>query len=168
MSSLAIFIIIVILANLFDKKKPPAKRIPMPGQEMPQPQRPKQENLKQHQARLKDMLKEKFKPKQPKQTVPLPMTDEKGAPMPDAYTTDANEVINKYQKYAEEHERENETAYDNECEKPYDYSHKDHSHYNRGNGLPNGDKVSLAQAIVYGEILGKPRSKVFMERHRRR
>lgn len=51
-------------------------------------------------------------------------------------------------------------AYNNKCNSTYDHSHKTHAPYeNRKSVLPIGN--NLAQAIVLGEILGKPKAKKY-------
>ena len=159
MEVVVVFIILYIVGEIFDKKKPTAPPIPMPQEDEDESER-YQETLAEHERRRQAELEEKYKPREHKISVPLPMTDEKGEAEPDVYTTDANEVLNKYQQYAREHAKEDNDAYNNECDSPYDQSHKSHAHYmNRKSGLPTGNKVTLAQAIVLGEILGKPKAK---------
>lgn len=138
MEGLLIFIALIVLGNIFDKKKPKAQRLPdtpSPAEEKkPVPSRPKN-NIKI--------------------TMPSKARAEKKKALDDAF---AQKTDNPYQKYAEAHPEQTE-PYAPECEQPYDTSHKTHPHYDRGNGLPAGDKVTLAQAIVFGEILGKPKAR---------
>lgn len=135
MDILLFFIVVVILANVFDSKKKTAKRMPEPTVEpVPQPM------------------------PQPRRRPELQVQVE----VPAEYNS-----YNEYQRYLEQHEAKNREAYDTKCDQPYDLSHKEHAHYQKGYGLPTGDKVTLAQAIVLGEILGKPKAKQPKRRYMR-
>lgn len=135
MDILLFFIVVVILANVFDSKKKTAQRMPEPAQEPVPPPMP-----------------------QPRRKADVQVQIE----MPKEFNS-----YNEYQQYLEQHEQKNKEAYDTKCDQPYDVSHKEHTHYQKGYGLPTGDKVTLAQAIVLGEILGKPKAKQPRRRYMR-
>lgn len=150
MEGIIIFVVIVTIMNLLDKKKPTAKRMP------PADGKPNKDVLGDFRKKVNQRRSQNQAKNIPNDDAVV-VADTGKAEHP--YENGADDEYNKYQEYLAAHEKQNSEAYDPECEVPYDLSHKDHPHYDRGNGLPAGDKVTLAQAIVFGEILGKPRAR---------
>ena len=142
MEALLLFLAIVFIANVFDKKKPRATRIPMPQKTEPRPPTP---------ARLKKN----------KASTGKAEADGRREKNPDAYEQEPA-YANPYQEFLNRRPEAKE-AYAAECEAPYE-GHREHEHSRYGNTLTAPGSTPLAQAIIMAEILDKPKA---LRRNRR-